>query len=200
MWMCCVVCFWCDHFCQKFFGNHSWRCLYFSGRGGSSGAKFRISLGLPVGAVINCADNTGNATCYRFTSTVSSHWWEENDAHDLRVKIFSHDFSNEGRVGGTRTAWRASRVRLAVYFCIVVVHLKAVTSGFITLVRDISVFSCSEHVNRVVYSTSWVEVAVLEQENTKMCRTWDGKSGVLLDKSWESWGSAVLDFSKFRVL
>ncbi|RXM32663.1 60S ribosomal protein L23 [Acipenser ruthenus] len=28
------------------------------GRGGSSGAKFRISLGLPVGAVINCADNT----------------------------------------------------------------------------------------------------------------------------------------------
>lgn len=34
------------------------RC--FLGRGGSSGAKFRISLGLPVGAVINCADNTGN--------------------------------------------------------------------------------------------------------------------------------------------
>nr|CAD7395260.1 unnamed protein product [Timema poppensis] len=30
------------------------------GRGGSAGAKFRISLGLPVGAVINCADNTGN--------------------------------------------------------------------------------------------------------------------------------------------
>ncbi|KAK6039196.1 ribosomal protein L14p/L23e [Cooperia oncophora] len=29
------------------------------GRGGASGAKFRISLGLPVGAVINCADNTG---------------------------------------------------------------------------------------------------------------------------------------------
>ncbi|KAL2740745.1 60S ribosomal protein L23 [Vespula squamosa] len=28
------------------------------GRGGSAGAKFRISLGLPVGAVINCADNT----------------------------------------------------------------------------------------------------------------------------------------------
>lgn len=31
------------------------------GRGGSSGAKFRISLGLPVGAVINCADNTGTS-------------------------------------------------------------------------------------------------------------------------------------------
>lgn len=29
------------------------------GRGGASGAKFRISLGLPVGAVMNCADNTG---------------------------------------------------------------------------------------------------------------------------------------------
>jgi large subunit ribosomal protein L23e len=29
------------------------------GRGGSAGAKFRILLGLPVGAVINCGDNTG---------------------------------------------------------------------------------------------------------------------------------------------
>uniref|UniRef100_A0A915EMU9 Large ribosomal subunit protein uL14 n=1 Tax=Ditylenchus dipsaci TaxID=166011 RepID=A0A915EMU9_9BILA len=29
------------------------------GRGGASGAKFRVTLGLPVGAVINCADNTG---------------------------------------------------------------------------------------------------------------------------------------------
>nr|CAD7438133.1 unnamed protein product [Timema bartmani] len=35
-----------------------------SGRGGSAGAKFRISLGLPVGAVINCADNTGNLFFY----------------------------------------------------------------------------------------------------------------------------------------
>ena len=31
----------------------------FAGRGGSSGGKFRISLALPVGAVVNCADNTG---------------------------------------------------------------------------------------------------------------------------------------------
>jgi large subunit ribosomal protein L23e len=31
----------------------------FLGRGGVGGGKFRISLGLPVGAVINCADNTG---------------------------------------------------------------------------------------------------------------------------------------------
>uniref|UniRef100_A0A2K5H962 Large ribosomal subunit protein uL14 n=1 Tax=Colobus angolensis palliatus TaxID=336983 RepID=A0A2K5H962_COLAP len=34
------------------------------GRGGSSGAKFQISLGLPVGAVINCADNTGAKNLY----------------------------------------------------------------------------------------------------------------------------------------
>lgn len=32
---------------------------FFLGRGGSAGGKFRISLALPVGAVINCADNTG---------------------------------------------------------------------------------------------------------------------------------------------
>ena len=29
------------------------------GRGGAAGAKFRISLACPVGAVMNCADNTG---------------------------------------------------------------------------------------------------------------------------------------------
>ncbi|CAB3372896.1 Hypothetical predicted protein [Cloeon dipterum] len=34
------------------------------GRGGSAGAKFRISLALPVGAVINCADNTGAKNLY----------------------------------------------------------------------------------------------------------------------------------------
>nr|XP_035153762.1 60S ribosomal protein L23-like [Callithrix jacchus] len=33
-------------------------------QGGSSGAKFQISLGLPVGAVINCADNTGAKNLY----------------------------------------------------------------------------------------------------------------------------------------
>jgi len=27
--------------------------------GGASGNKFRLTLGLPVGAVINCADNSG---------------------------------------------------------------------------------------------------------------------------------------------
>jgi len=51
--------------------------VLFSGRGGSAGAKFRISLGLPVGAVINCADNTGKhnfnfivVTMYLFLSRV----------------------------------------------------------------------------------------------------------------------------------
>uniref|UniRef100_A0A8C6R103 Large ribosomal subunit protein uL14 n=1 Tax=Nannospalax galili TaxID=1026970 RepID=A0A8C6R103_NANGA len=34
------------------------------GRGGSSSVKFRISLGLPVGAVINYADNTGAKNLY----------------------------------------------------------------------------------------------------------------------------------------
>ena len=29
------------------------------GRGGAVGAKFKITLGLPVGAIMNCADNTG---------------------------------------------------------------------------------------------------------------------------------------------
>lgn len=34
------------------------------GRGGSAGGKFRISLAMPVGAVINCADNTGGKNLY----------------------------------------------------------------------------------------------------------------------------------------
>ena len=33
------------------------------GKGGG-GSKFKISLGLPVGAVINCADNTGAKNLY----------------------------------------------------------------------------------------------------------------------------------------
>ena len=37
---------------------------WYEGRGGTAGAKFRISLALPVGAVINCADNTGAKNLY----------------------------------------------------------------------------------------------------------------------------------------
>ena len=32
------------------------------GRGGQTGTKLKMALGLPVGALINCADNTGNST------------------------------------------------------------------------------------------------------------------------------------------
>ncbi|KAL7143227.1 hypothetical protein ABFS83_08G177400 [Erythranthe nasuta] len=34
------------------------------GRGGSAGNKFRMSLGLPVAASVNCADNTGANNMY----------------------------------------------------------------------------------------------------------------------------------------
>ncbi|XP_009614476.1 large ribosomal subunit protein uL14-like isoform X3 [Nicotiana tomentosiformis] len=34
------------------------------GRGGSAGNKFRMSLGLPVAATVNCADNTGARNLY----------------------------------------------------------------------------------------------------------------------------------------
>jgi len=34
------------------------------GRGGTSGSKFRITLACPVGAVLNCADNTGAKNLY----------------------------------------------------------------------------------------------------------------------------------------
>ncbi|KAM7521747.1 hypothetical protein LguiA_011649 [Lonicera macranthoides] len=41
-------------------------CLLFFvlGRGGSAGNKFRMSLGLPVAATVNCADNTGAKNLY----------------------------------------------------------------------------------------------------------------------------------------
>lgn len=32
--------------------------------GGASGTKFRLTLGLPVGAIINCADNSGAKSLY----------------------------------------------------------------------------------------------------------------------------------------
>eukprot|EP00612_Vaucheria_litorea_P000042 CAMPEP_0171453346 /NCGR_PEP_ID=MMETSP0945-20130129/1092_1 /TAXON_ID=109269 /ORGANISM="Vaucheria litorea, Strain CCMP2940" /LENGTH=140 /DNA_ID=CAMNT_0011978197 /DNA_START=42 /DNA_END=464 /DNA_ORIENTATION=+ len=39
------------------------------GRGGASGNKFRMSLGLPVGAVMNCADNSGAKNLYIISVT-----------------------------------------------------------------------------------------------------------------------------------
>lgn len=38
--------------------------LYLIGRGGRSGTKLKISCGLPVAAVLNCADNTGAKNLY----------------------------------------------------------------------------------------------------------------------------------------
>eukprot|EP00180_Rhodochaete_pulchella_P002484 Plantae.Rhodophyta-Rhodochaete_pulchella.ctg3817.p2 GENE.Plantae.Rhodophyta-Rhodochaete_pulchella.ctg3817~~Plantae.Rhodophyta-Rhodochaete_pulchella.ctg3817.p2 ORF type:complete len:141 (-),score=18.98 Plantae.Rhodophyta-Rhodochaete_pulchella.ctg3817:771-1193(-) len=34
------------------------------GRGGATGSKFRTTLALPVGAIMNCADNTGAKNLY----------------------------------------------------------------------------------------------------------------------------------------
>ena len=39
------------------------------GRGGATGNKFRMTLGLPTGAVINCADNTGAKNLYVISVT-----------------------------------------------------------------------------------------------------------------------------------
>uniref|UniRef100_A0A2K6DIW9 60S ribosomal protein L23 n=1 Tax=Macaca nemestrina TaxID=9545 RepID=A0A2K6DIW9_MACNE len=44
------------------------------GRGRSSGVKFQISLGLPVGAVINCADNTGAKNLYIISVKAIKGW------------------------------------------------------------------------------------------------------------------------------
>lgn len=38
--------------------------FFLLGRGGSAGNKFRMSLGLPVAATVNCADNTGAKNLY----------------------------------------------------------------------------------------------------------------------------------------
>lgn len=40
------------------------QCALYAGRGGSAGNKFRMSLGLPVAATVNCADNTGAKNLY----------------------------------------------------------------------------------------------------------------------------------------
>lgn len=48
-----------------FSSNQKEKLLFFVlGRGGSAGNKFRMSLGLPVAATVNCADNTGAKNLY----------------------------------------------------------------------------------------------------------------------------------------
>ena len=56
----------CYYYCISKVAVVAHVCYYVSlfpynilGRGGSAGGKFRIALGLPVGAVMNCADNSG---------------------------------------------------------------------------------------------------------------------------------------------
>lgn len=44
-------------------------CNARAGRGGASGGKFRMTVGLPVGAVMNCADNTGAKNLYIISVT-----------------------------------------------------------------------------------------------------------------------------------
>ena len=39
------------------------------GRAGAAGNKYKMTLGLPVGAVINCADNTGAKNLYIVASS-----------------------------------------------------------------------------------------------------------------------------------
>lgn len=49
------------------FSHSNANCLFVcfpAGRGGSAGNKFRMSLGLPVAATVNCADNTGAKNLY----------------------------------------------------------------------------------------------------------------------------------------
>ena len=54
----------CDLKLKWFLIWFCWCCVFGLGRGGSAGNKFRMSLGLPVAATVNCADNTGAKNLY----------------------------------------------------------------------------------------------------------------------------------------
>jgi hypothetical protein len=45
-------------------GNSHSHCLLCVAGAGTAGNKFRLTLGLPVGAVLNCADNSGAKSLY----------------------------------------------------------------------------------------------------------------------------------------
>ena len=53
--------------------NHGPNLQLCLGRGGASGGKFRITLGLPVGALINCADNTGRFLKLKLYGMIEKH-------------------------------------------------------------------------------------------------------------------------------
>ena len=46
------------------FKQLNFNIFYIIGRAGATGNKFKITCGLPVGATINCADNTGAKNLY----------------------------------------------------------------------------------------------------------------------------------------
>jgi tRNA-binding EMAP/Myf-like protein len=46
-----------------------------TGGGNASGTKYKMSYGLPVGAVVNCADNTGAKNLYMIS--VKRKYWSE---------------------------------------------------------------------------------------------------------------------------
>ena len=52
------------------------------GRGGQVGLKAKVSLGLPVASVLNCADNTGNSIIYNRCQTFIHHcyFWNQRSS------------------------------------------------------------------------------------------------------------------------
>lgn len=94
------------------------------GRGGASGAKFRVSLGLPVGAVMNCADNTGAKNLFviavygikgRLNRLPSAGVGDmfvasvKKGKPELRKKGLYFAFIRESKRGGGRPSWREGR-------------------------------------------------------------------------------------------
>ncbi|BGP28870.1 60S ribosomal protein L23A [Rhodotorula toruloides] len=66
------------------------------GRGGSAGNKFRMTLALPVGAVMNCADNSGAKNLY----VIACMCTVKKGKPDLRKKV------HPAIVVRQRKAWR----------------------------------------------------------------------------------------------
>eukprot|EP00695_Tsukubamonas_globosa_P003731 TRINITY_DN7_c0_g1_i3.p1 TRINITY_DN7_c0_g1~~TRINITY_DN7_c0_g1_i3.p1 ORF type:complete len:112 (+),score=33.64 TRINITY_DN7_c0_g1_i3:66-401(+) len=96
--------------------------------GSSVGAKFRITLGLPVGAVVNCADNTGAKNLYiiavkgvkgrlnRLPLLLRryGHGHVKKGKPELRKKVMPASSSVSARLSGARMAFSStSRTTLA---------------------------------------------------------------------------------------
>ena len=82
-------------------------------KGGVGGNKFRITLGLPVAATMNCADNSGAKNLY----IISVHGWGARlnrlpaaacgDMVMATVKKGKPDLRKKGAQALLSTAWRA---------------------------------------------------------------------------------------------